>query len=405
MIIGVVVCAVFTAVVYVALTSNHGPPGITGAHVKVAFNNIGGLNDGDDVRVADVRVGSVSSIELVDGRPVVTLALDGHRSVYRDASAVIGQQSALGQSYVDLSPGTSSKGKLSAGTTIQTSAAAGAQDLTNVLNVLNPATRASLSSMLQQVGEGAAGHGQDLNSAIAALPVDLKDLSAVSSALATDNGQDLTALLAGLHGLSSSFTGQQKQLTSLNRRLATTLAALDTDHGMPLDAALRAAPNALASAQQGLAALDAPLATTAQAMSTLRPGATPLGQAAANLRGVLREAVTPLRKVPTVMKESVQPVRDLADLLKDARPLAPAVREALNLASTPLGIIAPYSAEVSQFFTYMTSALSGGTPTEHYLRIFPVITTQSLDGILPIRDPLVASDPYPAPGQAAKDGK
>ena len=51
----------------------------------------------------------------------------------------------------------------------------------------------------------------------------------------------------------------------------------------------------------------------------------------------------------------------------------------------------------------MTSALSGGTPDAHFLRIYPALSTQSVDGILPIKDPLVSRDPYPAPGQAAKD--
>jgi phospholipid/cholesterol/gamma-HCH transport system substrate-binding protein len=140
-------------------------------------------------------------------------------------------------------------------------------------------------------------------------------------------------------------------------------------------------------------------------MDVLRPGAKALGQATPDLRGLLRDAVPPLDKVPSVANAAGPPVQDLADLLADARPLAPAVREALGLASTPLGIIAPYSAEVSRFFTYMTSALSGGTPSAHQLRVYPVIGTQTLDGVLPVRDPLMTSDPYPAPGQAAKDGK
>jgi phospholipid/cholesterol/gamma-HCH transport system substrate-binding protein len=402
MLIGVAVFAVFTAVVYVALTSQHGPPGVTGGYVKVAFSNVGDLNKGDDVRVADVRVGSVSSIALHDGHPVVTLALDGNRSVYRDATAAIGQQSALGQSYVDLHPGTPAAGRLGSHTTIATAAGDGAQDLTNVLNVLDPRTRASLASMLQEVGGGALGHGQDLHGAAAALPAELTDLRAISNALSSNDGHDLNALLGAVHDLSTSFAGQQQQLATLSRHLATTLDALGAG---ALDATLRAAPNALTSTQRGLAALTQPLTLTAQAMRALRPGAAALGRATPDLRGLLREAVPPLDKVPGVAKAAVPPMQDLTDLLMDARPLAPALREAVGLASTPLGIVAPYSAEVSQFFTYMTSALSGGSANAHYLRVFPVIGTQTLDGILPLRDPLMVTDPYPAPGQAAKDGK
>jgi phospholipid/cholesterol/gamma-HCH transport system substrate-binding protein len=400
---GLVVLAIFVASVWLAFIAQNGLPGTSREHVQVAFANVGGLSTGDDVRVADVRVGQISAIDMKSGRPVVTLALDGHRAVYRDATATIAQRSALGANFVDLTPGTASTGRLPAGEVIATPASASAQDLSDLLKVLDAHTRKALSSTLQQTGAGAAGHGQDLNAALGALPGELHDLSSISRALTTRNGAALSDLLTATRSLSNSFAGQQVQLSELLGQLSTTLSAVDTDHGAALAHTLQVAPSAMISARSGLAALQKPLVRTQAALTDLRPGLAALGQATPNLRGLLREAVTPLGKVPAVAGQAVRPVSRLTALIQDARPLSPAITEALGRASTPLAIVAPYAPEVSLFFTYVTSSLQQGDAAGHWLRFYPVVNTQTVDGLLPIRDPLSPIDPYPAPGQSGND--
>jgi phospholipid/cholesterol/gamma-HCH transport system substrate-binding protein len=395
---GLTVLAVFVASVWLAFTAQNGLPGATHKNVKVAFANVGGLTVGDDVRVADVRVGRVSSIGLQDGHPLVMLALDGNRAVYRDAAAVIAQRSALGANYVDLAPGTSTAGPLPSGQTITTPASASAQDLSALLDVLNARTRTSLSSTLQQAGQGAAGHGQDLNAALGALPNELHDLSAISKALTTDNGADLSNLLTATRSLSDNFAGQQAQITDLLGQLSVTLSAVNTQRGAALAQALRTAPAAMTSARAGLAALQQPLIHTQSALTDLRPGLAALGNATPNLRGLLRESVVPLRKVPGVAGQASTPLSELTTLFKDARPLAPAITEMLGRASTPLAVLSPYSPEISLFFTRVTSSLQYGDAAGHWLRFYPVVDTQSVDGLLPITDPASPSDPYPGPG-------
>ena len=101
--------------------------------------------------------------------------------------------------------------------------------------------------------------------------------------------------------------------------------------------------------------------------------------------------------------DALTPVGDLTTLMADARPLAPALTQALGRASTPLAVLSPYASEVSQFFTRVTSSLDEGDAAGHWLRFYPALSTQTVDGLLPIHDPLATSDPYPAPGQSARD--
>lgn len=398
---GAAVLITFLAMLGLAVTAGNGLPGRAHRTLKVAFTDVGALRKGDDVRVAGIRVGKVDKIALVDGRPTVTLSLDGKRKIYRDgAAASIAQRSALGQAYINLTPGNATSGELADGQTITENSANSAQDLTNVLNVLDSKTRGSLRTVVSELGNGAQNHGADVNAALGALPQALPNLANVSKALTVDNGQRLSNLLTQTNSLAQSFAGQQKDLAELAKQLQVTLTAVSVDDGAPLATTLTKAPDTLTSVRDGLGALTQPLRMTTQAVSDLRAGAQSLGAATPALRAVLREGIAPLNKVPNVMGKAQGPVRDLTALLTDARPIAPRVAQAIETVSTPLAVLAPYSPEISRLFTYLSDALHEGDAAGHWLRFYPVVHLETVDGILPIPDPFVHKDAYPAPGVA-----
>ncbi|MBB2506580.1 MCE family protein, partial [Amycolatopsis echigonensis] len=144
------------------------------------------------------------------------------------------------------------------------------------------------------------GHQQDLRDALGALPEELPDLGTVAGALATDGGKDLTGTLRALDSLSGRFTNRQQEISALVGQLKTTLDAVGVDGGKPLADVVDKAPDTLGKARGALQSLQAPLADAQAAMSSLKPGADALGQATPDVRGVLREGVPPLDKVPGV---------------------------------------------------------------------------------------------------------
>jgi phospholipid/cholesterol/gamma-HCH transport system substrate-binding protein len=408
MLLGTTLIVVFATAVYVAVTASSGLPGETGKTVKAAFGDVGALRVGDDVRIANVRVGQVKDIQLVDGKPLVTMGFDGDRAIYRNAEAVtaaVDARSALGQKYVDFRPGTPADGPLPDNTVIAADQTVGGEELSDLLRVLDAPTRDALGSTVRQVGNGLGGHSQDLKEAAGALPTELPDLGTVAKALSAGNGADLTSLLHAADDLSSSFQGHQQQLADLTKRLTTTLTSLNADKGAPLTQALDKAPQTLADARAALDSLNGPLAQTQQAMAKLHPGAVALGEATPDVRGVLREGVSPLEKVPGVAQQAEPAVTDLTKVMTDAKPLAPRLTAAIGMAKDPLGVIAPYSPEVSLFFSYAADALHLGDAAGNWLRFYPVLNLESVDGTIPIADPTVSRDAYPAPGVAATEKK
>lgn len=399
---GLLTTVVIALMLTFAITAQNGLPpylpGVDRTTVKVAFTDVGALRAGDDVRIANVRSGFVSSIDLVDGKSIATLKLDGGRPVYEDASVTIGARSSLGQKYVELDPGTKSAGEIR--TTIPSDRAASSIELDTVLDTLDAKTREAAGSTVREVGTGLAGRGQDLHDGLGALPQMLPDIGTVAKALSEDGGQDLAQMLRAADTVSRSLTAQEDQIASTTRQVSDTLDAVATDDGQALRDTITAAPEAMTDVKAALDDLNGPLAATRRAVTELRPGAQALGDATPDVRGLLREGVVPLDKVPGVAKRAVPAVERLTPTVRDARPLVQQLGTTFDRAQSPLSILAPYSDEVLLFFQNAASALSQGDAAGRWLRFYPVPTTESVSGALPLRDPTASREAYPAPNTA-----
>ena len=411
---GVFVIAFFAGLLVLALISTHGLPFAARTTVKAAFTDVGSLIPGDDVRIANVRVGYVEKVDLVDNpnkatgaakQPVLTLKLDNERPVYKNAQAItatVGARSALGQKFVELNPGDASAGPLPPDFIIPAATTVAAQEIGDLLAVLDAPTRQSLGSFFRNFGGGLVGRGGDFQDGLGALPDILPDLGTVSASLATDKGRDFASLLHSANDLSHAFDGRQKQIGELFGKLDVTFAALNADNGQALEQTLQTAPAALRNTSGALNRLNGPLLNTKLAMTDFQPGAKSLGDSMPDTRGFLRESPKPLDKVPSFSDSARPAFSDLTPTAKDLKPLSNQLVRTFDGGGALAQQVAPYAPELANFFINATDALKNGNDNYHWLRIAPLVGTESLSAAFPSRDLTNARDPYPAPGQAAK---
>lgn len=396
--VGVIVGAVIATVF--AVTAQNGLPdylpGVERMSVQASFEDSGALRVGDDVRIASVRAGFVESIEARDGASLVTLKLDHEVPVYHDARALISSRSSLGQKFVELEPGTKKAGELRDGQVLATGQTRSPIELDDLLDVFDERTRTAAGSTLRELGGGAGSRGQDLNDALAASPQLLDDLSKVSRALAHDDGADLTTLLETANSLSAAIKDQSGAISADVRQLSVTVDALATGGGDPLRRTIEKAPGSLRAVRSALASLDRPLEATRVAGERLRPGARALGQATPPLRGFLREAVPPLRKLPRVAPQATHALEALTPAMVAARRPADRAARALVSLAPVVASLAPYISDVVDFFIWGSDALAHGDSAGHWLRFTPITSPESL----PVQNPFLARDAYPAPGEA-----
>lgn len=94
---------------YAAQTADLGISSGERYELKAAFRKAEGLNVGGDVRVAGVKIGTISAITLDPKtyRAVASLAIDGPVKLPEDTDAAVATESLLGGAYIALTPGGS----------------------------------------------------------------------------------------------------------------------------------------------------------------------------------------------------------------------------------------------------------------------------------------------------------
>lgn len=400
--VGVGLIAFAVLISYVALTAPDGRPLSRHTEVRAAFTDVGQLQPGDDVRQNSKRIGQVSDIEFRAGTAVVTLRLNGEREVYADARAAMWDQSALGQKFVELDPGTSTAGGIG-DAVIPTRRTTSAMDIDQVLDVFDPRTRKALGGTVRELGTGVAGRSKALAILLKNAPAELDDLSAVATAL-TSADADLAGLLQSSRSLAARLSSRSADLRSLTRATETTLRALDVDRGSPLETTIANLPSALTEVREVSGDLDQPLRDLRSAVTRLRPGAVALGEATPATRSLLRGGVQPLEKVPGVSAQAVPAVEELTGVVRVAQPVVPRVRTLVAALSPFLRDLAPYAVDIPALadggasFTNAPITDENGLVYNHVL-IFPVIDYSILGGLI-----AQGYNPYPKPGTATKDG-
>ncbi len=75
--------------------------------VTARFSDVGGLKRGAEVAIAGVPVGRVTSVGLLDYHANVAMAIAGNVKIHDDASAAVRSRGLLGETLVEITPGSS----------------------------------------------------------------------------------------------------------------------------------------------------------------------------------------------------------------------------------------------------------------------------------------------------------
>ncbi|MGH8993435.1 MAG: MlaD family protein [Acidimicrobiia bacterium] len=394
-VLGAVVIVASLVAISFAFVSHKGLPGRDYTYVAAAFDRVPpGLREGSEVRVQGQRVGQIHDISFEEGEPRVEMQLPGGFVVHGDATVRIRSRSLLGQKYVQVDPGTTAGGPL-AGGIIGKDRTTTVVDIVDLVDTLDAPTRAALGTAVSELGSGAAGRGPDLNALLEAAPDMLADLNVTGRTLTAEETR-LVAFLLTSERLSARFVGREAQLEALMGQLGDTLAAVAADGGAPLAETVKRLPATLDALTPALRDLGGAAAILGPAVADLGPTAVALGAATPDLRAFFRESIGPLHKVPGVSELTTPALSALTGTFTDARPLAPALRDAFASAAAQLQEMAPYATDLDLVLDGLAEAFSLGDANGKYLRVAAVLAAANQAG---------NRNPYPAPGEAATDGQ
>jgi phospholipid/cholesterol/gamma-HCH transport system substrate-binding protein len=193
---------------------------------KAEFVDATGVVKGDDIRIAGVKVGSVSDVEIVDRtRALVTFDVQDDSPVTGATNAEIRFRNLVGQRYISLTRGIGDTQPLQEGSTIPVDKTSPALDLTVLFNgfkplfqALTPSDLNKLSFEVIQVFQGEGGTLESL----------LSHTASVTQTLASRD-QVIGDLIENLNEVLDHIGDRDDQLTELIKSFQVFIGGLKDD--------------------------------------------------------------------------------------------------------------------------------------------------------------------------------
>ncbi len=153
---------------------------------EIEFDNAFGLVNGSEVRVAGVKAGTVSELDINDAkRALITVEVDNQFGEFKsDANCSSEPQSLIAEYFVDCQPGVSPD-PLQGPVPVEQTTITVPNDL--VQNTLREPFNRQLQLLINEFGTALAGNAENLNAAIRRGAPALRDLKQVTGILADQN--------------------------------------------------------------------------------------------------------------------------------------------------------------------------------------------------------------------------
>jgi len=212
---------------------------------KAVFSDATGVTKGDDIRVAGVKVGNVTDVQVHNRtQALVTFKVKTDTPMTLSTEATIRYRNLVGQRYIALTQGIGESGNQPVNQTIPVSRTAPALDLTVLFNgfkplfqALSPADINKLSYEIIQVFQGEGGTLEGLLQRTASVTNTLANRDDVIGALITNLNKTMVTIGDRDQQLSSLLIQLRKFVGGLSQDREAILGSLDKISALSVQAA------------------------------------------------------------------------------------------------------------------------------------------------------------------------
>ena len=311
-----------------------------GYRFTASFTEATQLAQEADVRISGVPVGKVKTIEpdKETGRSDVVIQLETRYAPLRsDAKAILRQKTLLGETYVELTPGTPSAKAVPEGGQLRTAQISPTVELDEIYRSFDPRTRRAFQVWMQTQAQAIKGHGRDLNDALGNLGPFAEDAGEAVDILNRQEGA-VRRLVSNTGVVFGALTERGDQLRGLieNSNLVfCTTAARDRE----LQETFVALPTFERESRQTLDRLNEFARDTDPLVTQLRPAARELSPTLTDLSALAPDLKALFRDLDKVITASRTGFPAAERILRDLRPLLgqadPALRQLIPILEVP----------------------------------------------------------------------
>lgn len=355
--------------------------------IEVPFNEATQLAQQSDVRISGVSVGKVQDIVL-DPNGEQALAKvdieDQYAPIPKGSRAILRTKTLLGETYIELAPGSRNGPKLADGETLPEANIAESVQLDEIFRTFNPRTRAAFQAWQQEAAVAIQGRGADLSYAFGELEPALTKFDHLFRVL---DSQRLAVKQLFHNGATSleALRGRQGELAGLIRN-SNAVFSTTAERAQDIEALFRAFPTFQDESRLTLARLrtfaedaDPVVRQLIPAAEQLSPTLIAFANLAPQAKGFFEGLAPVIERAPSGFGAARKLFRDQFPPL--LRSLDPFLRN-LNPVITGLGL---YKHELTATLGNVASTTEGKLTEEtksheklHYLRTMGPLTPESL---------------------------
>ncbi|HEY6730850.1 MAG TPA: MlaD family protein [Solirubrobacterales bacterium] len=358
--------------------------------VKVPFNEATQLAEQSDVRISGVNVGKVQRIDLApNGRQALaTVAIDAqYAPIPESTRAILRTKTLLGETYIELTPGSRQVPELADGGTLPEANIAESVQLDEIFRTFNARTRAAFQEWMQEAAVAINGQGQNLSYGIGGLEPTFTEFDKLFRVL---DSQRLAVGQLFSNGATTfrALRGRQGELADLvqsSNAVFSTTARRNRD----IEALFRAFPTFLDESRVTVKRLKDFSLNADPLMRQLVPAAEELSPTLIAIAKLAPESKAFFEGLGPVIKRAPAGFAATRKLFRDEfPPLLRAVDPFLRNLNPILTGLKLYRVDLASFFGNLAASLNGelplnegeeeGAPQPHYLRIMGPLNPETL---------------------------
>jgi phospholipid/cholesterol/gamma-HCH transport system substrate-binding protein len=349
--------------------------------VRAIFDNAAFVIPGEDVKVAGVKVGSISDVDITDDfKAMIELDITdpAYHDFRRDAECIVRPQSLIGEKFVECEPtqvrqaGEEPPPELEqdedGARLLPIENTMQSVDLDLINNTMRRPYRERLTIILNELGIGLAGRGEDLNQVIRRANPALKELSEVLRLLSTQN-QVLRRLAVDSDTILQPLAREREHLTGFIAN-SGEVAAATAERREELEASIERFPEFLRELKPTMQRLGALSDDMTPVLSDLGDVAPDINRFILELGPFSRASIPALRTLGEAGEEGIpalqaaQPIiQDLGRFARAVRPVAMTANAVLKSFQKGRGI-----ERLWDYIFYQVAAVNGFDSIGHYLR-------------------------------------
>jgi virulence factor Mce-like protein len=381
-----------------------------GYRVQISFPNAQELATQADVRISGVNVGKVVQKQLdpKGNATVATVQLNNqYAPIHRDASAILREKTILGETYIDLSPGTKNSPALPDNSLLPRGQVQHAVQLSEIFNAFDPTTRHAFQVWQQQLAVAVQGNDQNLSNVLGNLPPFAADATNILQVLDIQHAAVTRLVQNGgtvFAALGQNQTALRNLITSAETTFKTTAA-----NNNQLSDIFHVFPTFLNESKATMQKLQSFALNTDPLIKELQPVARDLGPTLHSVQVLspyLQKLFVKLGPLITVSKTGLpayaQVIRGATPLIGSLGTFLEQLNPILNWLSLHQQLISDFISNGAYGLAGTTTAFGGsgmtcqGAPCGHYLRQFGPTGAETF-GIYQNRDANNRGNTYPPP--------